>query len=349
MANKVNGFFTNSTSTNLRDFQHAARLFSDDTFRLAPKHKHLFHVSFQINPLAYALPSMLLQNPNEINLLVKNVTLPSFNINVETVNQYNRIKQVQTKQSFQPVTIKFHDDNYGTIHRLWQNYYTYYYATPGTSFVVGSYARNAMKNEIANRYKYGLDNGSTVPFFNNIVLYQMAKQQYVSYTLVNPIIKSWSFDTVDYGSGQPQEISMQLEYEGLYFGNGKVTEGDPQGFSLQHYDKTPSPSKIVTANNRNTGGTTPFGDPTDSKFLQPPVDFVANAITTVNSYNNAKTTTQRGLAAEGQKIINSTLSNTIGNASADTATQRTGGLNKIVIPTPATARPSTKATPRNLE
>ena len=69
MANKIYGYFTNNTSTFLRDAQHARRTFSDDTFRLAPKHKHLFHVSLQINPLAYALPSMLLQNPNEINLL----------------------------------------------------------------------------------------------------------------------------------------------------------------------------------------------------------------------------------------------------------------------------------------
>lgn len=340
MANKINGFFTNTTSTMLRDAQHAARTFSDDTFRLAPKHKHLFHVNLQINPLAYALPSMLLQNPNEINLLVKNATLPAFNINVETVNQYNRIKQVQTKQTFNPVTLKFHDDNYGTMHRLWQNYYSYYYATPGTSFAIGSYARNAMKNGIANNYKYGLDNGSTKPFFKNIVLYQMAKQQYVSYTMVNPIIKSWAFDTVDYGSGQPQEITMTLEYEGLYFGNGKVTEGDPLGFALQHYDKTPSPTKV--------GPGLPLEQVGDKKFFQPGPEAYANAVTTINSYQNAKTTTQRGLNAEGQRIINRTLTNTIGNASVDAELQRSGGLNKVVIPQPASITTSTKATPRNL-
>jgi hypothetical protein len=340
MANKINGYFTNNTSDILRDAQHARRTFSDDTFRLAPKHKHLFHVNLQINPLAYALPSMLLQNPNEINLLVKNATLPGFNINVETVNQYNRIKQVQTKQTFQPVTLKFHDDNYGTMHRMWQNYYSYYYATPGTAFAIGSYARNAMKNEIANSYKYGLDNGSTKPFFKNIVLYQMAKQQYVSYTMVNPIIKSFAFDTVDYGSGQPQEITMTLEYEGLYFGNGRVTDGDPLGFALEHYDKTPSPIKL--------GPGLPVEEVGSKKFFIPPPETYANALKTINSYQNAKTTTQRGLNAEGQRIINRTLTNTIGNATVDTELQRSGGLNKIVIPQSAAITASTKATPRNL-
>jgi hypothetical protein len=284
---------------------------------------------------------MLLQNPNEINLLVKNATLPGFNINVETVNQYNRIKQVQTKQTFQPVTLKFHDDNYGTMHRMWQNYYSYYYATPGTAFAIGSYARNAMKNEIANSYKYGLDNGSTKPFFKNIVLYQMAKQQYVSYTMVNPIIKSFAFDTVDYGSGQPQEITMTLEYEGLYFGNGRVTDGDPLGFALEHYDKTPSPVKGAAPE-------LPLEEVGSKKFFIPPPETYANALKTINSYQNAKTTTQRGLNAEGQRIINRTLTNTIGNATVDTELQRSGGLNKIVIPQSAAITASTKATPRNL-
>jgi hypothetical protein len=224
---------------------------------------------------------------------------------------------------------------------MWQNYYSYYYATPGTAFAIGSYARNAMKNEIANSYKYGLDNGSTKPFFKNIVLYQMAKQQYVSYTMVNPIIKSFAFDTVDYGSGQPQEITMTLEYEGLYFGNGRVTDGDPLGFALEHYDKTPSPVKGAAPE-------LPLEEVGSKKFFIPPPETYANALKTINSYQNAKTTTQRGLNAEGQRIINRTLTNTIGNATVDTELQRSGGLNKIVIPQSAAITASTKATPRNL-
>ena len=34
---------------NLGDFAHAARLYVDDSFRLAPKSKFLFHVVFNIN------------------------------------------------------------------------------------------------------------------------------------------------------------------------------------------------------------------------------------------------------------------------------------------------------------
>ena len=43
---------------NLADYQHAARMFVDDSFRLAPKQKFLYHVSFNINDkAAISLPN----------------------------------------------------------------------------------------------------------------------------------------------------------------------------------------------------------------------------------------------------------------------------------------------------
>ena len=58
MANKLNGFLDNvvsgalSPKGNLGDFSHAARLYVDDAHRLSPKHKFLYHVSFNLNPVA---------------------------------------------------------------------------------------------------------------------------------------------------------------------------------------------------------------------------------------------------------------------------------------------------------
>ena len=58
MANKLNGFLDNlvsgalSPKGNLGDFAHAARLYVDDAHRLSPKHKFLYHVSFNLNPEA---------------------------------------------------------------------------------------------------------------------------------------------------------------------------------------------------------------------------------------------------------------------------------------------------------
>lgn len=358
MSNKLDGFINGvlNPGGQMRDFQHAARTFNDDTFRLAPKHKHLFHVAFRVNQVALKTPSLVLQNQNEINLLVKSVTLPSFNVQVDTVNQYNRIKQVQTKQTFNPVTIKFHDDNYSTIHRLWQNYYSYYYATPNTSSVPGSYNRTAMKNEVANRFRYGLDNNSSVPFFNSIVIYQMARQEFVSYTLVNPLVKSWNFDTANYGDGGGAECTMQLEYEGIYFGNGRVQPGNPIGFALSHYDRTPSPLTVGgggTSTLFGRGGVLQgiadvFGDVASGRWKESPIDFLATAITAANTYNNAKKLTKEGIRNEGRAIINSTVTATFNNAANELVQKRTGGLNSIVVPTANTTTPTTVATQRNI-
>ena len=82
----------------LRDPQHAARLFTDDQFRLAPKQKFLFHVAFNINEAACRDINLVQRHKNEIGMLVKNIDLPGFDITVETVNQYNRKRKVVNAQ-----------------------------------------------------------------------------------------------------------------------------------------------------------------------------------------------------------------------------------------------------------
>ena len=53
MANIFNGFLDNlvngalSPKGDMADYTHAARLYTDDNFRLAPKQKFLYHVVFQ--------------------------------------------------------------------------------------------------------------------------------------------------------------------------------------------------------------------------------------------------------------------------------------------------------------
>ena len=55
MANLLKGFLDNvlkgalNPKGNLADFAHASRLYVDDSFRLAPKQKFLYHVVFNIN------------------------------------------------------------------------------------------------------------------------------------------------------------------------------------------------------------------------------------------------------------------------------------------------------------
>lgn len=243
MAFTPNQYLYNNSNVLLRDPQHAARLFADDQFRLAPKHKFLFHVSFSINPAALQNINLVQRHRNEINMLVKSCDLPSFAITIETLNQYNRKKNIQTTHKYNPITINFHDDNMGVINQLWQSYYSYYYADSLVASDPSAYQRNATRSSDFIKFPFGLDNGSSLPFFNHIMVYQMARHEYVSYKLHNPIITSWNHNKVDYEQPKGHDNSMQIAIEAVSYGNGLVEPGDPEGFGLEHYDNTPSPLK----------------------------------------------------------------------------------------------------------
>ena len=225
----------------LRDQEHAAALFTVDQFRLAPKSKFLFHVAFNINPVALKNLIIIQRYGNEINMLVKSVDLPNFKIEAEMLNQYNRKKVIQYQHKPVEIGIQFHDDNMGLINQLWQNYYSYYYADSTSAGVSGAYNRNATRSSDFIPTPYGLDNGSTSPFFNYIKIYQMARHEYVCYQLINPVITSWNHNKVDYANNKPHDFDMKLLYEAVSYSVGAVTAGDPEGFGLEHYDTTPSP------------------------------------------------------------------------------------------------------------
>ena len=59
MANIFNGFLDNlvngalSPKGDMADYTHAARLYTDDNFRLAPKQKFLYHVTLNVNENVY--------------------------------------------------------------------------------------------------------------------------------------------------------------------------------------------------------------------------------------------------------------------------------------------------------
>lgn len=241
MAFTPNQFLYRPSNVTLKDYAHAARIFTDDQFRLAPKSKFLFHVAFNINQSALKNIDLVQRYRNEINVLVKTCDLPQYKLTVDTLNQYNRKKNIQTSHKYESLNITFHDDNMSLINQLWQNYYSYYYADPTSALDPGAYKRTATRSSRYIRNPYGLDNGSTDPFFNYITIYQMARHEYVSYTLLNPVISAFNHNKLDYAQGNtPHDFSMSIAYEAVAYGNGEVVQGDPEGFGFEHYDQSPS-------------------------------------------------------------------------------------------------------------
>jgi hypothetical protein len=222
MASLIKGFLDTvfkgalNPKGNLADYAHAARMFTDDSFRLAPKQKFLYHVSFNINPQSVAaLPNFNRTVTEELNMLVKSVDLPKYTIATNTKNQYNKKRKVQTKIEYDPITIVFHDDNYGITTAMWQMYYQYYFrdgtyqVKDGTNTASSTVPKEYNKGNFYatdtefNKQRFGLDNDSFSPFFTTIQIFQMARKRYTCYTLVNPVITQWQGDTLSYASNDP--------------------------------------------------------------------------------------------------------------------------------------------------
>ena len=128
MSNAFTNFLSGSGSgIIMKDFQHASRLYVDSTYARAPKVGFLYFTKFNLNSDADQDPNWTSNDRTDVGLLAKKVDLPKFTIANETMNQYNRKTVVQTKLTYNPISIELHDDNSDITQKLWVNYYKSYY------------------------------------------------------------------------------------------------------------------------------------------------------------------------------------------------------------------------------
>lgn len=348
MANIFNGFLDNlvngalSPKGDMADYTHAARLYTDDNFRLAPKQKFLYHVTLNLNEnvVNKVLPGWVQRHSNEVNMLVKSVTMPKFDIQTETKNKYNRKKNLQTRIDYSPVNIVFHDDNNSIVTQLWTAYYNYYFAdgTYGSRDGAGAPNQTARPYDRFNTYmgatrngdRFGLDNNQYEPFFTSIQISQMARHQYLTLTLVNPIIESWQHDTLENSAGaDPVQNSMSVAYESVFYADGPIDEGNsPKGFGTVHYDNTPSPiaagssSSLFGSAGILAGGTSVLGDIASGKAD------LGTLLTAARTVKNAKDLTKEGVRNEAFQVAGQTIRTATGtNVSglANTSFPKSGG------------------------
>jgi hypothetical protein len=225
----------------LRDARHAHRLYTEHSFALAPKTKFLYHVVFQPVEKNSAISNSV-KFSKEIGVLAKTVDLPQYRASVDNKQQYNRKKNIQTRIDYQDVTIRFHDDNNGLTRAMLEEYYRYYFRDGNNNPATGSFNARDKYSTVVPRY--GLDNGTRDPFFNYIKIYQLARRNWFSYTLINPLITQWGHDTLDNSDGAGMmENSIVIAYEGVLYDHGKIDGSEPAGFTDEEtrYDNVPSP------------------------------------------------------------------------------------------------------------
>jgi hypothetical protein len=241
----------------MKDYQHASRLYIDDTFSLTPKLGFLYFISFNINREAILSETWANRDSNDFSLLAKKVDLPKFRIATETLNQYNRKTVVQTKLNYEPVSIEFHDDNADIVNGFWVNYYKHYYADSNYGGgAVGQPEQNQSVKEFGDTkygeidYNYGRSDSikTQKPFLSSIDIYVLYKHQFTQITLLNPKITEWMHDSLNQTEGTKiMQNRMGIMYENVLYNQGFITPGKiPEEFGeARYYDTTPSPYGVA--------------------------------------------------------------------------------------------------------
>lgn len=317
MASYSNRYFVNDGTAGMRDFQHAARAFVDGNFALAPRLKFQHHVVF----------STLGGSNGDLSIVAKSADPPKFQVTTEIANQYNKKNVIMTGITYQPVTIKFYDDNSGVSRKLWESYYAYTFGDHGAA-KAGLYGKSLGPPMTG----YGLENEPVVPFLNYIKIHTFAKRSWSGYTLINPVIVSWSTDNFNWTDTSPAEHTMSVAYDAVTFDSGGAGPGSPSNFGQAHYDQTPSPlqtpgrgrSAAIGVQGGQLNGqeqifnnATKKTDPTNS-YKNPKVSANSKSENTYhnlkplsiqgqgNDTNNAVTTTQQAANTIGRGSLNNT-------------------------------------------
>jgi hypothetical protein len=231
------------------DYSHANKLFVGENFRLAPKYSFLYFVRFETDATLTRITDS--KNLLETGMMVKAVNLPKYTIDNKVLNSYNRPSIIQTKIKYDPVTLTFHDDNFGVVIDFWRDYYTYYYRD--SDYAGTDDADPALYHE---DYKYVFNPqlkqktwGYTLRNFNqkkqllrNIRIYSMSQGVFTEYMLVNPTITSFAHGQHDASATtETMQHEMTVSYESVLYFNGYIKTSTVPGFAELHYDTRPSP------------------------------------------------------------------------------------------------------------
>lgn len=339
MANKFTRFLTGvgegllTPKGQQANWQHATRLFIDDTMRLAPRSKFMFYVRFELNKAAIRAPSFTNNHQEEVGLLVKTVELPKFSFDSVVKNQYNRKKIIYKQINYEPVNLTLHDDSAGVVNALWAIYYGYYIGDRQNPTAAYNENKYRPTKTLIDNFRYGMDNDITEPFFKSVSIFTMSRRRFLGYTLVNPRIKSWNHGTADYSVSEFMESSMSLEYEAVRYSAGTVTFNNPKGFANLHYDAVPSPLSVAgggVANLTGSGGVLDgleqiFGDVGSGATFDSFGGFLGTAIKSINTYKNIQGLSKDGLKREAANILSNP-----GNIA--TAVSTVGGVVGAIFP-----------------
>ena len=232
---------------NIKDYQHAARLFVDNNYERSPKYSWLFHVYFDLNP---EFTTLARDQQIAAGILVKSADLPRFRMDTKTFNNYNRPSLVQSKIRYEDVNITFHDDSSNIIRKLWFDYYNFYYRDADNNYGDATGSLNQIylapnkqvlgRRALFNKFGYSpKTQGFNNQFIQAIRIYSLHQKRFSEYTLINPMINAYRHGSHVNGQDGTMENTMTVSYETVLYASGFTKIA--RGFADLFYDKSPSP------------------------------------------------------------------------------------------------------------
>ena len=335
-----------SRGVNIRDFQHANKIFVSDNYTLAPKHAYLFHVAFDINS---ALSRMPTTEKLQMGMLVKSASLPKYNIDVKTLNAYNRPHIVQNKIKYQDVTITFHDDGADVIRDFWYDYMSHYYRD--SDYSEPMYKQSTLYNPQQTEYwgylpaQYN-NHGAVERILDSIRIYSLHQKRFTEYVLINPKITNFTHGQHSYSETTGiLENTMTIQYEAVLYNYGTVKPGgEPNGFATLNYDKVPSPLtpqgggttsilgpggllSAATGIGESLQRTTPSIDENGNQVDSPNPNYLGAGLAALKTANNLKGQNLLGLAGAELKNIGQGILSGDSNVLNRLALPKAGGGN----------------------
>lgn len=213
----------------MRDFRNAYHYRPDQD---PPRQQFNGYVNFILNRDLYQeLFSDI--NDNELSTRLssqlRTADMPGLEFQTRTLNAYNRKKIVNTGVEHNPVTMKVVDSVSNSWLTILMKYYTYHYmnarnkqanttdrdidSMDNTRIGGADIQRSEFGGDRFKSNAYGYNTNYSAYFFERIDYVLYHGQRMVQYSLMNPVMTSFTHNQIDYSSNEPMEFDMTFEYE----------------------------------------------------------------------------------------------------------------------------------------
>lgn len=239
------------SSSTVKDYAHASRIFVSESFLRSPKFAHMFYVviDYVQNDVSFDGLITPLSQGLQLGALCKSVSLPKYTIENQVFNAYNRPNIVQKKIKYDPVTLKFHDDSADIVRDFWYDYMSFFYRD--SDYEPALYRQNhKYEPRQKENWGYGIRGdtgftplGSSPANYNPIKainIFNFTQGRFSEYMLINPTITAFKHGEQTSDGSALLEHEMTVVAETVKYYKGYVTEDTFGDSMLLLYDRTPS-------------------------------------------------------------------------------------------------------------